>query len=394
MKEYLSAIPINHSSIDQTSLNIENKTRSNLFTWNGQFSPQLIEVLLDTYANSGDLVVDPFLGSGTVLYECARQGINAYGIELNPSAFHMAKIYEMVNIDFFTRHEILNQIDGIIEILIEEPNESDIIKKFINEIKNQEDPIFKNILFALIILMDLYKNEITPTLVNKKWKSLRKIIIELPYDTHFIKAENGDARHLNLKDNSADLIITSPPYINVLNYHQKYRKSVEALGYDVLKIAKSEFGSNRKNRQNRFLTVVQYTIDLALALKEASRVCKSDSRMIYIVGRESTILGYSFCNSEILLKIAENIFNLRLDMRQERHFTNRYGQDIYEDILHFRNIKTVGKLTEDQIIEKAKSLAVDILLEQCKQPDMGKKFLLISAIEKAPEVNKSEDYYG
>lgn len=37
-------IPINRDEILQSKLNIENKTRSNLFNWNGQFSPQFIEV--------------------------------------------------------------------------------------------------------------------------------------------------------------------------------------------------------------------------------------------------------------------------------------------------------------------------------------------------------------
>ncbi len=46
---------------------IENMERSNPFPWNGQFSPQLVETLLQTYAPSGGFMLDPFLGSGTVL---------------------------------------------------------------------------------------------------------------------------------------------------------------------------------------------------------------------------------------------------------------------------------------------------------------------------------------
>ena len=36
-------------------------------------------------------ILDPFAGSGTVLYECARKNISAYGIELNISAYLMSK---------------------------------------------------------------------------------------------------------------------------------------------------------------------------------------------------------------------------------------------------------------------------------------------------------------
>ena len=35
-------IPINREEISQSKLNIENKTRSNLFNWNGQFSLSLL----------------------------------------------------------------------------------------------------------------------------------------------------------------------------------------------------------------------------------------------------------------------------------------------------------------------------------------------------------------
>lgn len=43
------------------------------------------------------------------------------------------------------------------------------------------------------------------------------------------------------------LVLTSPPYINVYNYHQQYRASAEALGWDLLEVAKTEIGSNRKH---------------------------------------------------------------------------------------------------------------------------------------------------
>ena len=50
----------------------------------------------------------------------------------------------------------------------------------------------------------------------------------------------------------------------MFNYHQKYRRSVEALDCNILAIARSEIGSNRQNRGNRFLTVIQYCLDPGL----------------------------------------------------------------------------------------------------------------------------------
>ena len=78
--------PLNSSEISQASLNIEDKYRSNPFTWSGQFSPQLIQVLLSQYTTSDSVILDPFLGSGTVLLEAGRVGLTAFGTEINPAA--------------------------------------------------------------------------------------------------------------------------------------------------------------------------------------------------------------------------------------------------------------------------------------------------------------------
>ena len=213
----------------------------------------------------------------------------------------------------------------------------------------------------------------------------------MPVSDKEIKVDMGDARQLNLTSNTATLLITSPPYINVFNYHQKYRRSVEALGYDVLAIAKNEFGSNRKNRGNRLLTVIQYCIDMSLSLKEAVRVCQPNARMIYVVGRESNVLGYSFCNSELIYNIATEIFELPFLLRQERVFKNRFGQMIFEDILHFENDKKNLLLDDELIIERARSIATRMLKEKAEMMPESKNIeFIFEAIDKAEKVNKSE----
>jgi len=49
---------------------------------------------------------------------------------------------------------------------------------------------------------------------------------------------------------------------------------MEALSWNVLKVAKSEIGSNRKHRSNRFLTVIQFCLDIAQTFNEMVRVLK------------------------------------------------------------------------------------------------------------------------
>jgi tRNA G10 N-methylase Trm11 len=91
-------VALDTRTIPQARLNIDNKERSNLFPWSGQFSPQLVDVLLETYVVPKSFVLDPFLGSGTVLCEAGRRGSRAFGSEVNPAAVKMAATYTLINI--------------------------------------------------------------------------------------------------------------------------------------------------------------------------------------------------------------------------------------------------------------------------------------------------------
>ena len=381
-------IPIDKTSIPQGELDIDNKTRSNLFAWNGQFSPQFVEALLNHYAQDGDVVIDPFVGSGTTLCEAARKGISAYGMELNASAYYMAKTYELANKSLPERKVL---IDSVEQILTSISKTDEILPTITRAIQQNNPSALSALLSTLIILIDLFNNELSIPLLHTKWTGLKKTVLEIPFSTAQINVDMGDSRKLGCKSGEATLLITSPPYINVFNYHQKYRRSVEALGYDVLAIAKNEFGSNRKNRGNRLLTVIQYCIDMALSIKEAMRACCQNARMIYVVGRESNVLGYSFCNSRLIFEIATEIFQLPFLLRQERAFKNRFGQMIYEDILHFQNAQIEKFLSEEEIEDAARSIAVRILSEKAQMyPDSKNIELIFEAIERAENVNRSE----
>jgi DNA modification methylase len=146
----------------------------------------------------------------------------------------------------------------------------------------------------------------------------------------------ADARAVPLPTASIDFVITSPPYINVFNYHQHYRRSAELLGHDLLVVARSEIGSNRANRGNRFLTVVQYCLDIAAALKEMHRVCKPDARLILVVGHESKVLGVRFLNAELVTYIARHTKAFEVVQTQSRWYTNKFGFRIREDLIHIQ----------------------------------------------------------
>jgi hypothetical protein len=57
------------------------------------YSDHLVKKLLDRFEiKAGQSVIDPFCGSGTTLVECMKHGINAAGIDANPSSCFAARV--------------------------------------------------------------------------------------------------------------------------------------------------------------------------------------------------------------------------------------------------------------------------------------------------------------
>lgn len=367
-KSSLATIPLNTTDIPQSQLNIENKDRSNLFPWNGQFSPQFVEALLNAYSIPHAVVLDPFAGSGTVPYEAGHKGLRAFAGEINPAAYLMARTYQFVNVLPVQREPILTELDDALcrrfstgLPLFSNQNgpqaEEEIKGTLVAVLAELNDPRAIELLQTLIVRLDFYQAGLNQDRVVAMWEKLRSLVSKLPYSPEPITVLNCDARALPLAAASVDLVITSPPYINVFNYHQQYRASTEALGWDLLTVAKSEFGSNRKHRGNRFLTVIQYCLDLTEALLRLAVVCKPSARVIFVVGRESSVRGTPFLNGDLVNRLGQRCAGFKVGTRQERVFQNKYGAQIYEDILHF----TEPSRVKGEPMAEARVIAQEVL---------------------------------
>jgi DNA modification methylase len=388
--------PLDTTTIPQDRLNIDSKERSNLFPWNGQFSPQLIEALLETYAQAGSFVLDPFLGSGTVLHEAGRRDHPAFGSEVNPAAFKMAQVYRFINVKAGQRRTTVEDVADVLDDAL--PATPSLfspvgkapgapIQQALAEAATQaEAPLCKILLEALVVLLNYSDKELTADAVLATWGKLRETVLGLPVSDAIIGLANRDARAMPLPDHRADVVITSPPYVNVFNYHQHYRRSVEALGWDLLEVARSEIGSNRKNRGNRFLTVIQYCIDMAAVLGELRRVCKPEARIIIVVGRESNVRKTRFFNGEIVARLAVRSAGYHLEARQERVFQNRFGERIFEDILHLTRRPPNGTMMPPAEIARE---ALTVARSRAPEESLSD---LNNALEKLEEVEPSPIY--
>ena len=346
----LASVSLDRAAIPQAVLDIRHKTRSNPLVWRGQFSPQLVEALLAFHAPAGRQlsVFDPFVGSGTVLFEAARRKDRATGTEVNPAAFYLSSFYRLAELAPAARAAALRAGEAALAGLLAsagsplDRNRSEegedlagrLTRAWTSASASDPPPGALELLSALVVLVDLDKRPVTRARVTKTFERLAELAASLPrVPAGSIEVLLRDARQTGLASASVDLVTTSPPYINVFNYHQKYRASVEALGWDVLSAARSEIGANRKHRANRLLTVIQYCLDMSEVLSECSRLLRPEGVAVFVVGRESMVRKTAFYNGEILAELARGL-GMELRLRQERVFGNRFGQQIFEDVLH------------------------------------------------------------
>lgn len=362
--------------LPQGCLDIEDKTRTSVFAWRGQFSPQLVESLLSAYCWDGAHVLDPFSGSGTSLLESARLGMTATGFEINPAAWLLSRVYTLCNVSREEREVALRTISRRVSKLWDAGG-VESAELGLQEMASQ-DGVSGIVAGALVILLDLFTNDLTIEHCQRTLLKLTRSIRDLPFSVNPVRAIRGDARAMPLDDASVDFVVTSPPYINVFNYHQHYRRSAEFLGHDILQTARSEIGSNRANRGNRFLTVIQYCLDMAAALRELWRVCKSDARVLFVVGHESNVLGVPFHNAEYITSIAEGAKAFKMELRQTRWYTNKFGARIREDLMHFtrdgerlgdweaiaRAVASAGLIKGLEVVPKSNRSALEDAIER------------------------------
>ncbi len=347
LTQQIFTFPIDRDFLPQDKLDIVQRRTTSLYPWRGQFSPGLVELLLEVYARKGTIVLDPFMGSGTTLFQAARRGLECYGAEVNPAAVQLAGMVRFANADEHTRKRTFASAEQLLEKHIDGFLPANLFRQHIvdkgkislttavKELLGDAagDPLLHNLLTTSVMLAMSDGEELEAETLYKAYSRNRSIVSKIPVSSNACKVFMSDARDLPLSDQSVDLVITSPPYINVFNYHQNYRKAMELMGWYPLEIAQSELGSNRKHRGNRFMTVVQYCMDLTRVCQELRRVLGPGGVAVFIIGRESRVRGVPFNNGQLLALSAVGGAGFQLDRWQERKFVNRYGEKIYEDVI-------------------------------------------------------------
>ena len=123
-----------------------------LHPYKGKFIPQLVEYIIDnqtdkfkteTYFKSGDIVLDPFSGSGTTMVQAAELGINAVGVDV--SVFNtLIGNCKVAKYNIADIQKELDRITKSLENFIKNSNAVEFEEKLLIELNN-----FNNLYFPV-----------------------------------------------------------------------------------------------------------------------------------------------------------------------------------------------------------------------------------------------------
>ena len=329
---------------------IPNKTLPiyNWFYYKEGFSRDLVVNLIKKFdLKKGQTVLDPFCGVGTTMLACRESGINSIGFDVHPVAVFAAK----VKTTGCETEKLKEAAKDLLKTRFQKP-ETEIKNHFVkrafnvhtledviffrNEIMKIREPIIRD--FFLLALMNVSMK------CSYAWKDGAVIKIKkhpVPPLRHLLKrqihrmigdmerigktgaktsVEIGDARRIKLPENSIDAVITSPPYLNKIEYTRVYSIE-EELFFQTHKIPalrsyiglENEKMLEEKDRIENLtgtndlpLSAVAYFSDMYEVIKELHRVCRPGAKLGIVVGNGCFPTGV--VESDIILgRLAENL---------------------------------------------------------------------------------------
>lgn len=339
-------------------------------------------------------ILDPMVGSGTTAVVARMKGHKVVGFDTDPLALLIAKswvsnltpkrlrsVAKRVVADAKTRYRTLKVGDAY-------PRDADSDTKTF--IRFWFDPTNRRQLAALAASISEIRDSVARTLLWCAFSRLiitKKIGVSLamdvshsrphkkydiapvkPFDRFFASVEailkcspfssgdkhpkarirKGDARRLPLKDKSIDLVITSPPYLNAIDYLRGHKLALVWMGHHIFKIrelrsqnvgaecstdrelngalakALKRMGDTTKLPERIQSMLRQYLLDMDKVFAEIARVLRKTGEAVVVIG-DSTIRGVFVHNSRALASLAKkNGLALRSRRRRPLLVNRRY----------------------------------------------------------------------
>ncbi len=323
-------------------------------------------------------VLDPMMGSGTVLAVARAKGHRAFGADLDPLSVLISRVWT-TPVD---HQAAINKASDVLDaarkrfkkttIALAYPKDAtEETKQFIrywfdpyvrrqlkvlsSEISGVKQQTIRDVLWCAFSRLIITKQAGASLAMDLSHSRPHKKFLLAPVKpfSQFLKvvervlestiAQNernrgpkaiiyqADARRLPIRSSSIDLVLTSPPYLNAIDYIRCSKFSLIWMGHSVQYLrglrgasVGSEIGADeqhvdaglkslldqidlkkRLSSRNRAI-LVRYILDMKKSMTEASRVLANNGRAIYVVG-ENTVRGTYIETLTILTAVGKQV---------------------------------------------------------------------------------------
>ena len=347
----------------------------------GKFIPQIVEVFLRKYFLPGQTVLDPFAGSGTTLVQANELGINSLGFDI--SAFNAllirakTKRYDLP----LVRTEILDILEKVrraTQINAHQPNlwgvnggdtpeqkhtASDYLQNWFaaqalqelltyrDSISNYEDQEILKVILSrsarsarLTTHFDLdfpktpqtdpywcYKHGRTCAPTTTAFQFLKRYSMDtirrleafaLVRTEAEVEIRHEDSRNADM--GAIDGVMTSPPYVGLIDYHEQHRYAYELLGLEdkrEIEIGAAQQGSSQRAQR-------EYQQSISQVFRNACAAMPSGGQLIVVAADKHDLY-------EEIARLCE----VEVEVVLNRHVNRRTGRragEFYESIFIWR----------------------------------------------------------
>ena len=348
-----------------------------LHKYPAKFFPELPRWLIQRYSQENDWILDPFAGSGTTNVEALLSRRNSVGIDVDPFSRFISRVKvtpleetELKLVQKVLLEAVLDYRPSLVaesdlpdfpyrdnwfnkEILLELTYLKQRIQSL--DTNNAVKDFFKVCLSSIIRSVSNADDNCTRTVIRKKLNKLvrpsdalnrfaKAVLGKVPkmiaFSHNYPKGittdfpENMDARNIKYKINHFDLAVTSPPYVNAVDYPRTHQLEMYWLGFaqnSLTALKKQSVGTESVSAHHyklrheigipeadsvmanifeidprRAFIAFKYLDDMRKNLNEVYKVLREGSRYVIVVGN-NRIRSYLFENWKYLISIAESI---------------------------------------------------------------------------------------
>jgi len=339
----------------------------------GKYVPQLVDYFLERDLKHSKIILDPFVGSGTTLIQSNFHSISSIGIDL--SQFNV--MLSNVKIAKYDISILEKEINDILSKTLADKNNKKIPKTSSSYLKKwyAKDALLPLLTFRDLISDYKYQN-VLKVILSRAARSSRmtshfeldfprkpqtedyychkhsrichpttnaKIFIKrycrdvLERITQFQKirknvytrAFRADSRTFDFskQEQKIDGVITSPPYVGLIDYHEQHRYAYELLG--LKDNSKKEIGIKTKGNGRKATEIYKTNISKVFKNIADNALDQKKGKIIIVVNDRLNL--YDDIVNDAGLKIT-NRLHRRVDRR-----TGRRATSFYESILICKN---------------------------------------------------------